>query len=1013
MPLWVWNGEVTPARIDAMLEQFAAQGMGGVFVHPRTGLVTEYLGEEWFRCWEHALRTCERLGLACHIYDENSFPSGFAGGHVVARNPHAVGRFFRALPLAPGAAVHRPAQRWFRLEPDGGAEPVAPTDASPSAGGVFVSIAPEAPAPTLWHGGFPMVDLTRPGAGAEFIATTHARYAERFGDAFGRTVRYAFTDEPSLEDDDGPNAAPHFLASFRAEHGYAFEEKLAAFLADTPDAPAVRHDYYSTQFRLWRDNFLRPLHDWCAGHGLSFTGHFNEHRWPHAAGNPSCAASQRWMHVPGVDLLGFQFKPRDPTANGLFLLTLREVASVARQLGRPRVLCETAGGGGYGMGPAGIKRLVDFAFAHGVTLVNPHLSHQTLAGVRKYDWPQTLGDHASWWPCFRAQADHEARCVAALSSGQPPARLLVLQPTVSGWLHSLPPGWDFTVAAQRARDRLGAIRADQVGLVEALVARHLEFDLGDEVVLGELARVDEAGLHVGPATYDTVVVPATMENVLEETVAWLEAFLAAGGRVYAAGAPPALVRGRPDPRPGALAARFPANWHAVSNRAALVNALAERHPPPIVSPNGQPLEGGPAHRRVVAADGTSLHFFANPWDRPVELDVRLAAARVLRLDTATGVAVQLAAATAGGGEVVARLELPPGGHALWAALPAWSATANEAASLWQVRPPPVRRWRKVAGVELVAVTPNGPNVLALDYCDLELPDGRRLEGENSIRADLANWHAHGFEKNVWNFGIQFRRTFLDAPVPDPRGFAVEFPFAVAPGVDPAVLGAVDLAVECPWLWRVSVNGNVIAFDQASVWWDENIRRTPITAQLRTGSNRVRLETERFTVRHEIATVYLLGAFALAGAPAGFAMRPASPLGLGDWQTYGRPFDAGTWVYRFRITWPAEAKRWKLRVPGWRGAALRVRLNAKSVGVLFEDSDSIEGELEDRDSIAGKPGELEMTLAGNLQNQLGPHFSDGLPGPWSWQHQPSPEPPGAAYRFFATGLTASPAIEWSE
>ena len=97
MPLWVWNGEVTETRITEMLEQFAAQGLGGVFVHPRPGLITEYLSGRWFELWRHALRECKRLGLICNIYDQNSYPSGFAGGHVPARAPHVVAQYVHAV----------------------------------------------------------------------------------------------------------------------------------------------------------------------------------------------------------------------------------------------------------------------------------------------------------------------------------------------------------------------------------------------------------------------------------------------------------------------------------------------------------------------------------------------------------------------------------------------------------------------------------------------------------------------------------------------------------------------------------------------------------------------------------------------------------------------------------------------------------------------------------------------------------------------------------------------------
>lgn len=58
-----------------------------MFVHPRPGLITEYLGEEWFGLWQKSLEEAKGLGLLCNIYDENSYPSGFAGGHAPSLAP--------------------------------------------------------------------------------------------------------------------------------------------------------------------------------------------------------------------------------------------------------------------------------------------------------------------------------------------------------------------------------------------------------------------------------------------------------------------------------------------------------------------------------------------------------------------------------------------------------------------------------------------------------------------------------------------------------------------------------------------------------------------------------------------------------------------------------------------------------------------------------------------------------------------------------------------------------------
>jgi len=88
-PFWVWNGELTMEMIDEQLEDFHARGIGGVFVHPRYGLSTEYLSQEWFDFTAYAMRKAKSLGMELWIYDENSYPSGFAGGHVPDQMPES------------------------------------------------------------------------------------------------------------------------------------------------------------------------------------------------------------------------------------------------------------------------------------------------------------------------------------------------------------------------------------------------------------------------------------------------------------------------------------------------------------------------------------------------------------------------------------------------------------------------------------------------------------------------------------------------------------------------------------------------------------------------------------------------------------------------------------------------------------------------------------------------------------------------------------------------------------
>ncbi len=69
---------------------------------------------------------------------------------------------------------------------------------------------------------------------------------------------------------------------------------------------------------------------------------------------------------------------------------------------------------------------------------------------------------------------------------------------------------------------------------------------------------------------------------------------------------------------------------------------------------------------------------------------------------------------------------------------------------------------------------------------------------------------------------------------------------------------------------------------------------------------------------------------------------------------------------------------------------------------------------DKLRVAGsfKRGEhtLEIAVAGNLRNMLGPHFSGGLPGIWSWLWEGQKLQPAAHYKLSPCGLNVPPKLE---
>ena len=50
-------------------------GLGGYFMHSRAGLITEYLGDEWFDLINAVTDAGEEEGLESWLYDEDRWPS--------------------------------------------------------------------------------------------------------------------------------------------------------------------------------------------------------------------------------------------------------------------------------------------------------------------------------------------------------------------------------------------------------------------------------------------------------------------------------------------------------------------------------------------------------------------------------------------------------------------------------------------------------------------------------------------------------------------------------------------------------------------------------------------------------------------------------------------------------------------------------------------------------------------------------------------------------------------------
>jgi hypothetical protein len=232
-PLWVWNGTVTEAFIDNTLSDLKAHGFGGVFVHPRYGLTNDYLYDEWFDLFRYTVDKAKELGLDVWIYDENSYPSGFAGGHVPANMPESYNQVSSLHETALSILKKEDIEKYIVVYE---ATPQGYTNITEKAGeyvgkkGNFLAYEKEyLETGQPWHAGFSYVDLIYPGVTDYFLKVTiEEGYKRKSGDEFGKAVKGSFTDEPNIAPSGEGNLrwTPDLPDRFRERYGYNLEDNL-------------------------------------------------------------------------------------------------------------------------------------------------------------------------------------------------------------------------------------------------------------------------------------------------------------------------------------------------------------------------------------------------------------------------------------------------------------------------------------------------------------------------------------------------------------------------------------------------------------------------------------------------------------------------------------------------------------------------------------------------------------------------------------------------------------------
>ncbi len=946
-----YRGAAAIKRIQHLIQALKQVGYGGFFVHPRPGLITEYLAEEWFTLVDCCLTEAKKQGMSVHIYDENSYPSGFAGGHVPAKHPESRVRYLkyyilRGIPdISRGDEIFS-AYRLLNDNPLQLGERITEEELAIWTQDQHIAVAqkPRAKDPVVvfymnqmqphpWHGEFPYVSLVDPKVAPAFLESTHEQYRKRYHKDFGKTILSIFMDEPNLAAISSGSSAgalhisPYIFHQFSAKYGYNLKDHLAELFFNVGDFEKVRFDYYDLLHVLWAENWAKPLEAWADNNGLAQTGHYLEHEWPAPYATPGQVHMLAHMHWPGVDMLyctmldGLEapwFCTQDRQEKGRephFTMYLRQCASVANQLGKKRLLCESWGAGGNDAVFEDFKRIGDWLIVNGVNLLNPHMAMSTISGTRKTDHPQFFSDQSSWFPYLKPLNDHLSRLCCLTSQGHVENKILVLDPLTTGYL----------LAERSIENHLPFKPLDDSfsGLVQSLAEHHFDFDLGDEYVLEEFARVKKGRIVFSHQSYETVIWPELMVNLRDETAVLLEQFLVQGGRILSLENQAIKISGKISNRVQNLRSRFRKQWIHFKDRPSLLHSLKEIHFPSIsLKAHDGSLSEGILHLRRILSDGTRLHLIVNSLPQEQCFHVECEGRAVSLLDTQQGEEIPMEIEDGPNQKCHFDLSIPGiGSRLLWV-----RDHADSTPHVERILRAPSRKF--YFPLEIKRCQRVEPNRIVLDYCDL-LPPNRMLERNLCVaHANDKIWKAHGFSADPWFRSIQYRRQNIEIDHFDSRsGFELQFHVEIKKGV---ALEKIELAVEHPELFQITVNGHIAEIQKGRAWQDPHLRKTCVGPLLKVGKNRISIIGKPFNIRMEPDQIYLVGDFSVVPNSTGFHLEAEHPLQLGSWKSQGLPFYDAAVDYTVQLPamhslreFPA-AKSVSLQLGEWAGSLVEIR-----------------------------------------------------------------------------------------
>lgn len=509
IPFWSWNDKLDQEELCHQIDWMYKNKIGGFFMHARGGLKTEYLSDEWMRCISDCADYAKKLGMDAWIYDENGWPSGFAGRKLL-EDPKNCDKYI----LYTQGAFDTTATVSYLLS-----ENAIVRVNSGETEGEYLNLFINTSVSTA--------DILNPEVVDKFIALTHEKYKEHFGKDFAKKIKGFFTDEPQYYRDKTPYTdmvAKYFKENYKVD----ILDFLGLLFVEKEGYRLFRYRYWKALQHLMLESFAKKIYNWCDENNMSFTGHYVEENSPNGQmlGCAGIMPFYKYMTMPGIDWLGNEADNETG---------IKQLVSVAAQYSKKQALTETFGCCGWELTPLNAKRIADFQFVNGVNMLCHHLLPYAEYGQRKKDHPAHYSDVNPWVRReFKDFNLYYTRLGHLLSESEEKVHVAVLNPIRSIYFEYKR---DDESATKKVSD---TFISDCRKLSQSAITYHLL----DETLLSEDGFVEKNRIGCKNCSYSYLVLPHV--NVMDASTEKLVAqYVKNGGKLLILGDVPAYLEGEP------------------------------------------------------------------------------------------------------------------------------------------------------------------------------------------------------------------------------------------------------------------------------------------------------------------------------------------------------------------------------------------------------------------------------------------------------------------------------------